>query len=622
MADFSGAAGQNLAEDTLWDAAGDVAYGTGSDTGAVLTIGNACQVLVVACSLPSWGTAPQSTAALDIGTENITSGGTWSVDVDATGTDGSDLYSAGTLRFGLSQDLRIYHGGTNNYITGISGDLVLTTDCDGNGIILDAEDDTVEIKYSGATGATFGTGGLCIVSGDAYSIAGTSVLNATTLGTAVVTSSLTTVGALDSGSITCGFTSIDVGSGAISTTGAITGGSLVADNLTINCCTVTATGAFTVDATTDIVLDADGDNITFKAGSGDSTGLDFSNSSGTWTVKAGTSNSDLIFSVNDGGVTNKVMTLDGGDSVIYIGGNATKAGELRILEDTDAGTDYVAITTGNLSASYTLTLPADNGCCGEVLTTDGCGALTWAASTGCPRSVAGDTDNGIITWVTSNNTFAAEANLTWDGSTLTVTGDLAVTGACITLTGAATDIDLVDNNASALSFDATGAAGLIVIDTRNCAEGVTMSGTLGVTGAVTATAGITVGSAGSGADVTFHSATSGDNFLWDSSCEKLVITGTACQVALCVADGNVLIADTLYFFDAGGEHISSNGSVLTITGTVNLGTALDTAYGGTGLTCLTTGSVMIGAGTSDVALVDMATKGDLLISAMMVGRLR
>ena len=122
-----------------------------------------------------------------------------------------------------------------------------------------------------------------------------------------------------------------------------------------------------------------------------------------------------------------------------------------------------------------------------------------------------------------------------------------------------------------------------------------------------------MGSAGSGADVTFHSATSGDNLLWDASCEKLVITGTNGQVALCVADGNVLVVDTLYFFDAGGEHIASNGSVLTITGTVNLGTALDTAYGGTGLTCLTSGSVMIGAGTSDVALVDMATKGDILI---------
>ncbi len=43
-------------------------------------------------------------------------------------------------------------------------------------------------------------------------------------------SSVTTVGALDTGSITSGFTSIDVGAGAISTTGVVTGGSVVITN--------------------------------------------------------------------------------------------------------------------------------------------------------------------------------------------------------------------------------------------------------------------------------------------------------------------------------------------------------------------------------------------------------
>jgi hypothetical protein len=177
--------------------------------------------------------------------------------------------------------------------------------------------------------------------------------------------------------------------------------------------------------------------------------------------------------------------------------------------------------------------------------------VKWAAAGG-GVSLSGSTNNTVAT-VTGSNALIGEGNLTFDGSTLAVTG------------------------------------------------------------ATTVSTTLTVGSAGSGGDVTFYSCTSGDQFLWDSSCEKLVITGTNGATALCVADGNVVIADTLYFFDAGGEYISSNGSVLTITGTVNLGTALDTAYGGTGLTCVTAGSVLIGAGTSDVALVDMATKGDILI---------
>jgi hypothetical protein len=68
--------------------------------------------------------------------------------------------------------------------------------------------------------------------------------------------------------------------------------------------------------------------------------------------------------------------------------------------------------------------------------------------------------------------------------------DLTIGGGCITLS-AATDIDLLDNNASALSFDSTGKTGIIDIVTTDCSEGVTMSGTLGVTGVLTATGGFT-----------------------------------------------------------------------------------------------------------------------------------
>ena len=54
-----------------------------------------------------------------------------------------------------------------------------------------------------------------------------------------------------------------------------------------------------------------------------------------------------------------------------------------------------------------------------------------------------------------------------------------------------------------------------------------------------------VGSDGIGGDVTFYSDTAGDNFFWDASDEKLVLTGTNGQTALDVADGNVVIDDTL-----------------------------------------------------------------------------
>lgn len=60
-----------------------------------------------------------------------------------------------------------------------TADLTIKTDGGNYGIVLDSEDDTVEIKLSGTQSAVFSGTGLNLVSGDTYSIAGTSVLSAT-----------------------------------------------------------------------------------------------------------------------------------------------------------------------------------------------------------------------------------------------------------------------------------------------------------------------------------------------------------------------------------------------------------------------------------------------------------
>lgn len=69
----------------------------------------------------------------------------------------------------------------------------------------------------------------------------------------------------------------------------------------------------------------------------------------------------------------------------------------------------------------------------------------------------------------------------------------------------------------------------------------------------------TVGTDGSGQDVTFYSGTSGDSFVWDASEEKLTITGTNGQTALDIADGNLVVADNI---DVEGD--------LDVNGTTNL----------------------------------------------------
>ena len=72
--------------------------------------------------------------------------------------------------------------------------------------------------------------------------------------------------------------------------------------------------------------------------------------------------------------------------------------------------------------------------------------------------------------------------------------DLTLTGGDITLTGAATDIDVIDNTASALSFDATDKAGILEIDSTNSKEQVKMSGGLFVSGQISGSGNIISGS--------------------------------------------------------------------------------------------------------------------------------
>ena len=161
------------------------------------------------------------------------------VSVDADANDTTADSATGRIAVGAGDDLNLYHN-ANSYVVNNTGDLIIATEgSNGAGIILDAEDDTVEIKYSGVLGATFDGDGLDLVTGDAYQINGASVLNATTLGSAVVASSLTSVGTLTA---------------------------LQVDNININGATITSDTTATIDATGDIALSADGGNVTMDDG--------------------------------------------------------------------------------------------------------------------------------------------------------------------------------------------------------------------------------------------------------------------------------------------------------------------------------------------------------------------
>jgi len=69
---------------------------------------------------------------------------------------------------------------------------------------------------------------------------------------------------------------------------------------------------------------------------------------------------------------------------VSIGGAATQDGELRFLEDTDAGSNYIALKGQAVSSNVTYLLPAADGSSGQALTTNGSGTLSFASVTSPP----------------------------------------------------------------------------------------------------------------------------------------------------------------------------------------------------------------------------------------------
>jgi hypothetical protein len=102
------------------------------------------------------------------------------------------------------------------------------------------------LTYNPSTGKITATGFIGTLTGNVTgNLAGT--VTTATQNSITTATGLVSVGALDSGSITSGFTSIDVGAGAITTTGALTGGTATVTGL------ITANGGVETDTNSKVV---------------------------------------------------------------------------------------------------------------------------------------------------------------------------------------------------------------------------------------------------------------------------------------------------------------------------------------------------------------------------------
>lgn len=154
-------------------------------------------------------------------------------------------------------------------------------------------------------------------------------------------------------------------------------------------------------------------------------------------------------------VEDKLITLNDGGAAASGGGSGFE------IEEDGSATGYVK--TSSDRNKFEFKVPNNAG----ILTLDIDATKTWTANGAL--NVQGDSAINQDVQDTASPTFVG----------LTLTSD-------IDWTGGASDIDLIDDNASALSFDTDGKAGLLEFVTTNGSEGVNMSGFLSVTGALTA----------------------------------------------------------------------------------------------------------------------------------------
>jgi hypothetical protein len=201
-------------------------------------------------------------------------------------------------------------------------------------------------------------------------------------------------------------------------------------------------------------------NTLAKATLTQGTGITITNGNGTITIAASggggsgdvvgpASSTDNAFARFDS-TTGKLLqnstgaTLSDTGAAVFTGaldvlGNSTAGSNIKLYEDTDNGTNYVAFKAPDTIASnVTWTLPSADGTSAQVLQTNGSGVLSFATVSG------GGSPGGSNTQVQYNNAgaFGGITGATTNGTALTLTGAIlnGTIGATTPSTGAFTTL--------------------------------------------------------------------------------------------------------------------------------------------------------------------------------------
>jgi hypothetical protein len=116
-------------------------------------------------------------------------------------------------------------------------------------------------------------------------------------------------------------------------------GGITIDNITIDGTTMTLSSSdLTIDVAGDIILDADGENIKFFDGGVERGQIDLG--SANFTLRASTSDKDMVFRVNDGGTEIVALTIDASEAgAATFNNNVTAYSDERLKDNIETLTN-------------------------------------------------------------------------------------------------------------------------------------------------------------------------------------------------------------------------------------------------------------------------------------------
>jgi hypothetical protein len=254
---------------------------------------------------------------------------------------------------------------------------------------------------------------------------------------------------------------------------------------------------------------------------------------------------------------------------LFIGNNVSTGGTIKFNEGTNNGAHFAAIKAPNiLAASYTLTLPSDDGDANEFLQTDGSGNLSFAAVSSTITLAA---DSGTNDTFTTGNTLTfsggtgIDTTVSNDEITIAIDSTVATASSTTTFTNKTFDANGTGNSISNIANASLTNSTISISDDSSSSTNIPLGGGFSVLGG----AGITSTVNGSelilSIDSTVVTESSTDTLTNKSiNLANNTLTGTTAEFNTALSDGS--------FATLAGSEILTNKSINlannTVTGTL------------------------------------------------------